>query len=214
MSYILDALKRADANRDRQLAAVPDLHAQTDTLSYGELAAASRSRWWVGGLALAALAAAGWVGWAFSDRAEGVPVAVAPSAAVVAPAPVPTPVPTPIPTPVPAPAPAPAASPPPAPLPSPAPRAETLRPALSAAKPPAAERLPLYAALPPALRSQIPPLSVNGSVYSAARSSRIVILNGQVFREGAQPTDGLVVEEIRLKSSVLSFRGTRFELPH
>lgn len=212
MSYILDALKRADADRDRQLAAVPDLHAQTDTLSYRELAAVPRSRWWVGGLVLAALAAAGWVGWAYSDRAEGVPLAVAPSATVVAPVPAPAPIPTP--APAPAPTASPTASPSPAPVPAPAPRAVTPRPVLPAAKPPAAERLPLYAALPPALRSQIPALSVNGSVYSPARSSRIVILNGQVFREGAQPTDGLVVEEIRLKSSVLSFRGTRFELPH
>ena len=202
MSYILDALKRADADRERQLAAVPDLHAQSDTLLYRELAAVPRSRWWLGGLVLAALAAAGWVGWAYIDRAEGVPVAVAPSAVVVAPVPVPVPVPVPT------------TSPPLAPVPLPVPRAVTPRPALPAAKPPAAERLPLYAALPPTLRSQIPALSVNGSVYSPARSSRIVILNGQVFREGAQPTDGLVVEEIRLKSSVLSFRGTRFELPH
>lgn len=78
----------------------------------------------------------------------------------------------------------------------------------------AAERVPSYATLPPAVRSQMPALSVNGSVYSRTRASRIVILNGQVFREGDRPTEGLVVEEIRLKSSVLSFRGTRFELPH
>jgi general secretion pathway protein B len=75
-------------------------------------------------------------------------------------------------------------------------------------------KLPTLAELPPELRSQVPALVVGGSVYSPKASSRIVILNGQVFREGDQPIAGLSVEQIRLKSTVLAFRGQRFELKH
>jgi len=214
MSYILDALKRADADRDRQRAAVPDLHAQSDAYPFREPAASSTPRWWLGGAALAAGVIAGLAWWMLGARDAPVPtprpvaVAAPPPAAVT------------VNPPLGVPAAQPAAVPPALAVPAPAaalPRPETRRPAPATSPAPAAappERVPLYAALPPALRSQMPGLSVNGSVYSRTRAGRIVILNGQVFREGDRPTDGLVVEEIRLKSSVLSFRGTRFELPH
>ena len=70
------------------------------------------------------------------------------------------------------------------------------------------------AELPADLRAQLPALTVGGSVYSPAAASRIVILNGQVFREGDQPVEGLTVEQIGLKSTVLVFKGVRFELKH
>ena len=237
MSYILDALKRADADRDRQRAAVPDLHAQSDAYPFREPAASSAPRWWLGGAALAALGIAGLAWWLLG--ASDAPVAAAPPVAVAVPPPaavaanMPLGVPAAQPAPQPAavtpaaavPGPAatappvgpPAAVPSPLPPPPPQPRPEPRRPPPVPAPVPAAvppERVPLYAALPAAVRSQMPALSVNGSVYSRTRGSRIVILNGQVFREGDRPTEGLVVEEIRLKSSVLSIRGTRFELPH
>ena len=79
---------------------------------------------------------------------------------------------------------------------------------------PTESRLYSLAELPPNTRSQLPVLVVGGSVYSPNAASRIVILNGQVFREGDQPVDGLTVEQIRLKSTVLAFRGLRFELKH
>ena len=75
-------------------------------------------------------------------------------------------------------------------------------------------RLPTLAELPAEVRGQMPALAVGGSVYSPQAASRIVILNGQVFREGDKPIDGLTVEQIGLRSTVLAFRGTRFELKH
>ena len=75
-------------------------------------------------------------------------------------------------------------------------------------------RLPTLAELPAEVRGQMPALTVGGSVYSPQAASRIVILNGQVFREGDKPIDGLTVEQIGLRSTVLAFRGTRFELKH
>ena len=221
MSYILDALKRADADRDRQLAAVPDLHAQSDALPYRELSSAPPARWWMLGAAVFAVVALGAAWWTLGSRDAPAPATASTPAPAMAAAPptvqsglpaqVPTPTPTPIPAPIPTPTPTPRAVPPRPAAPAPA---VAVAPTPPAVAPAPTARLPLYAALPPALRSQMPVLSVNGSVYSRTRSSRIVILNGQVFREGDRPTEGLVVEEIRLKSSVLSFRGTRFELPY
>ncbi|NDU79703.1 GspB domain-containing protein [Actinomadura sp. DSM 109109] len=67
--------------------------------------------------------------------------------------------------------------------------------------------------LPEAVRRELPPLAVGGSMYSAQASQRLVILNGQVFHEGAQIGAELVVEQIRPKSVVLRFRQQRFEMP-
>lgn len=96
-----------------------------------------------------------------------------------------------------------------APRPAPAPK-----PVSSPASATADAKLYALAELPPDVRAQLPALAVGGSVYSPAAASRIVILNGQVFREGDQPVDGLSVEQIRLKSTVLAFRGYRIELKH
>jgi general secretion pathway protein B len=72
----------------------------------------------------------------------------------------------------------------------------------------------MYAKLDAALRSQIPPLAVGGSVYSPQASARLLMLNGQVLREGEQVSEGLRVESIGTKASTLNWRGTRFQLPH
>jgi general secretion pathway protein B len=97
----------------------------------------------------------------------------------------------------------------------PSPKAATApqAPAVAGASSPAG-RVPTLAELPPDVRAQLPTLVVGGSVYSTSAASRMVILGGQVFREGDRPADGLVVEQIGLKSTVLSFRGQRFELKH
>ena len=63
-------------------------------------------------------------------------------------------------------------------------------------------------------RAKLPALVVGGSMYSPNARTRMVILNGQVFREGDKPVDGLSVEAIGIKSTVLAFRGVRFELKH
>ena len=64
------------------------------------------------------------------------------------------------------------------------------------------------------MRSKLPALVVGGSMYSPNARSRMVILNGQVFREGDKLAEGLSVERIGLKSTVLAYRGVRFELNH
>ena len=245
MSYILDALKRADADRERDTAAVPDLHAQADA-ARGVLAAARPSHGWLmtlglaaAGIALAVLAWR-WLDASPADAAPPLPVAqapaqgqaLAPSTPALAPAATIIPAAPPLDASVPLVAPA--IAPEPAPIPSlaskpalpPRQPAAAATPAVVAAAPAAAgrpsapasaaaeSRIYSMAELSPDIRSGLPALTVGGSVYSPKAASRIVILNGQVFREGDKPVDGLIVERIGLKSTVLAFRGTRFELKH
>jgi general secretion pathway protein B len=86
---------------------------------------------------------------------------------------------------------------------------------LAPASAPAAARgngVPNIKDLPPDVRSQLPKLAVAGSVYSETPAARMVILNGQVFHEGEKPAPDTVLEQIRLKSAVLNFRGQRYEI--
>ena len=106
----------------------------------------------------------------------------------------------------------------PRPKPEPAPRAEArARPAPPPVTAPASEaapvRLPKLAELPEELRRDVPALALGGTVYSPQPSARMLILNGQVFREGDTLAPGLVLERIQPKSAVFSMRGQRFELP-
>lgn len=223
MSYILDALKRADAQRER--GQVPGLNAQQVPVAPAS-GAPRRLGMWLGMVCGAAAVAAGGLYW-HSDSTQA---ATAPAAATTpAPAaPIPAPVVAPAPTPVAAPAPAPLPRvqsvpqpPPPAPTPSvikpEAPPAATKpvpaqrREAASAA---AAAPPPTLGELPEDIRRTVPKLVVSGSVYSSNPAQRILIVNGQVLNEGAVLAPDLVLERIGPKSAVLSLRGTRFRLDY
>ena len=207
MSYILDALKKADADRARDAAAVPDLYAQADA-ARGARAAARPTGWLLVGMGVGALvlAALAWR-WFSAEPADAAPPAPMAQAAAALPVTAAPPAPV-IETPAVV---EPTVSPPAAAVP-----ARERAPAKSAtpASAAATARLATLAELPPDVRSQLPLLVVGGSVYSPNAASRMVILNGQVFREGDKPVEGLSVEQIRLKSTVLAFRGQRFELKH
>lgn len=223
MSYILEALRKADAERER--GAVPDLHAQLLPPGAAEAQAepprSSVLPWLAVGVLLAIIAGGAWH---LLGRDEPVAVAVAPpappvaaSAAPAASAPQPAtsapavaasaaePAAAPAPKPV-----AKAAPPrrPPPPAPRPAPRAEP-----PAAKAVAPVRVPALGELPGDLRQQVPPLVIGGSVYSPQASARMVVVNGQVFQEGSNLAPELKLEQIRQKAAVFSIRGQLFEVP-
>jgi general secretion pathway protein B len=67
--------------------------------------------------------------------------------------------------------------------------------------------------LPLDLQRAVPALSFGGSVYSELPAQRMVILNGQVLREGDAVSDEIRLEEIRPHSAVMRLRGQRFEMP-
>jgi len=226
MSYILDALRRAEAERERDRGAVPGVYAQPAVVNLTP----ARSRlhgpaWWgvaAGGLLGAAAVAALW----FGGRATVTPPPVAtlptvaaapgpatpaavtaagaaPVAPVVPAAPV-TPNPSPLavvsaPQAVPSPPPPPAASAVPSPAAKPAVAAES--------------RPQPWGELSAEQKREWPSLSIGGSIYSDSASSRFVMINGQVVREGEAAAPGVTVERIGPKSAVLRWKDRRVELP-
>jgi general secretion pathway protein B len=91
MSYILEALRRAEAERERERGTVPGLHAQARHMpEHDDEPAAARGpaalTWAAVALAAVALVGAGW--WFLAPKAEPPPVLAA--------APVPAPVPAPV----------------------------------------------------------------------------------------------------------------------
>lgn len=76
------------------------------------------------------------------------------------------------------------------------------------------QRVPGIQELPDDVRREIPQITVGGAMYSEIPSQRMLIINSQVFREGDQPYQGLVLEEIRLKSAVFKYRGYRYSVSY
>jgi general secretion pathway protein B len=265
MSYILDALRRADAERER--GAVPGLSSQQHAYVEDDAAKPRRPRallWAVVALAAALVLALAWnfVGRTPTPRpvVEGSVSAPPPATAVPAPTPLPAPLPAPVP----------AAPPQAAALPSTAGETE------SAAPPPAARAAARHAAepkrvrrsaesesgtqpsalnanattakaadtktaertgratepkitdkapraqgdarvyqqseLPEDVRRDLPKIVIGGSSYSGDAASRMVMVNGQIFHEGDQLAPQLVLERIRPKSAVFSYKGYRYEV--
>lgn len=233
MSLILDALRRADSERERERGAVPGLHAQQMEPAAAETTAVVRVLPWLAVAIVAAavlLAAAAWlVAGRDAPRAAAAPAVAqsvaqapalppAPPAAAAASAP---------------PVPAPTASPPePRPVAEPAPwtapdggrKAGTEAVAAAAAPTPevrtltapsvapAEARITSREQLPEDLRAQLPPLAVGGSIYSASAAERSLIIDGRIVRENDRLTADLTLEQIRPKSAVLRFKGHRFEI--
>lgn len=226
MSYILDALRRAEAERERERGQVPGLHSQPAPAA--EPAARRSPAPWValGGLLVVAAGTAGW--WFGRAPASAVappgPVAQAPvlPAAEPAPAPAPAPAaePVPMPTLPPLPGPPPRVEAPPAPAPVPAPppvaAAPTPAPPPSPAAPPAVTpaTAPVVAfeQLPDDVKRQIPPLAIGGAIWSDQAASRMLIVGGQLLREGDAAAPGVVLETIKPRSAVLRWKTLRYEV--
>lgn len=238
MSYILDALQRADAERAR--GGVPTLHARpiASPLAPGGLTTKQRAGL---GLVLAlVVSAAAFTGWWLFGRSADQPAAVAaapspsvatPATAVLTPLPSPVSVPSRVVAPVvatpPTAAPTVVASTPPAakpavsesiaePTPAAPPNAKTVVAADTPTPAPATAFgvVPLLSELPEATRRQIPAMAISGAVYSENPSQRLLLVNGLVLNQGAQVAPDLTVVEIRSNNSEFNFRGTRFRVAH
>ena len=209
MSYILDALKRADAERER--GQVPGLHSQVGpsrtpaTPLAGALASARgpvKRIAWTAALLLAAAAAAYW--WfrpAVDAPVQTLPPAQPGMASPQHPAPA-------------APAILSAPQEPAAPLLAPEP--PVAKPQAPAQKPaqPAAAAVLRYTELSPEQRSQLPQLSVNGASHSANPAHRLLIVNGAVLQEGQDVVPGLILERIGAHEAVFNRQGLRFSVSY
>jgi general secretion pathway protein B len=248
MSYILDALQRADAERTR--GHVPDLHARQVAALAVPAQPNARHRLWLAGSTVLLLATVAAGLWLWQTPAQNAPLAaVAPAVmqpAVRAPLlqadPLPTtPSPTVAPT-APLLASASTAQPVPPPLvpalPTIAPLPLKFKPDLVAkaaapvaSAPPTAMPMtkaiakvsatqtqpvgvPLLSELAEDIRRQIPALTITGAVYSDNPAQRLLLVNNQVLAQGSLVAPELSLEEIKAKSSVFNFRGTRFRLAH
>ena len=271
MSYILDALRRADAERERERGAVPGLH--TVPAGAPVAVAAPRPAVWLAvalvGALLALLALlVGWWQWQQSPPAQAVvppprvaalpasptPAPPTPEAPVPArPAAVPALTPTARPgTPAPARAEPPALSslqpqpksqsqsesesqsqsPPPVvatpalprPVAAPSARMSASQPAspLASAPPgppargaapaPAEDPVPAFEQLPDDVKRSLPPLAIGGAIYSDNPGSRMLMIGGQLLREGDSAGGGVTLEQIRPRSAVLRWKDVRYEV--
>lgn len=230
MSYILDALQRAEAERAR--GSVPTLHARPLATPPPQSRFMSHPRV---GLAVAV------IGLVLGVAAVGVWMwQSAPGVVVVAKAPIAAPIAAPLPPAAPAPVKPVVPTPPIAKPTKPKTAAPVLKtePAVTApskpkaietsqapneiSTPPTPQKLPatktplppLLAELPETTRREIPSMTISGAVYSQNPLQRLLLVNGLVLSQGSQVAPDLTVVEIRSNSSEFNFRGTRFRMAH
>jgi general secretion pathway protein B len=228
MSYILDALKKADSERER--GSVPGLHSQplgqVDDEDNGSARSSLSPAVWVGaGVGLCLIGLLTWQLWMRPGASPASPPAtvepVAPPPGTMPPAVAPMATQPPQVTQA-VPYPPPPAREPTAPPATPRPAEPSDRRATGTAAVPTAVSTPSPASpsttarvlsiaeLPEDIRRDLPPLVIGGAMYSETPASRMLIVNSQVFHEGDQPYQGLILEEIRLKSAVFRYRGYRY----
>ena len=237
MSYILDALRKADSDRER--GAVPGIHTQSAPAG-GDSAMPRRNAMVWAAIVVSALVVAALAWWLFGRDGEVARPATAapPVVAATQPAAVPPPV-----TPA-APAPpvasitaAPVPAEPTAPTPAapalaaPPPIAKPPHTGVAALRPAPPQRAPAIVAppssaapasieprihalseLPEAIRRELPQLTVGGSIYSDNAANRFLIINGQIFHEGDKLAPDLWLEQIRLKAAVLRYKDYRYTM--
>jgi general secretion pathway protein B len=209
MSYILEALKKAQA--ERQLGHAPTL----DAVPVGAAPAAAPARKLpLAAIAIVAAAVGAGALWWMKPASAPAPVtvvatpAVAPTPAAVVQAPAPVTVPplvvTPPSTPVRAPEkPAAEVAAKPAPVPVAVTRAA-----------PEEERVPTLRELPENVRAAIPQLSFGGYMYSANPADRLILVDKVLRHEGEEVAPGLVLEKLLPKAALMNYRGTRYQVPY
>ncbi len=230
MSYILDALKRADAERER--GHVPGLHTrttpgiETPLTEAGGLAQRGRL------IALGALLALGTVAlwwWMQATPAASLTPTAPPESTgssrsvTIEPAPPVLSILSPPPPPAPTKA---AASPPTVPAadaqraPSTPARAAatqkntgaTASGGATAAAAAATATVQSFAELSPEARARLPAVNVSGSTYSKNAALRMLIANGKVVQEGGEIAPGLTLETVEPRSAVLNHQGLRYRI--
>lgn len=198
MSYILEALKKAQA--ERELGVTPGI-ASVPVHAPKAAPKAAQARWFaLGSAALLAAAIAAWL-------------AMRPREAVVLPPPAPAP--------AVAPAPAPVAKAAPAPVPAPAPAPVVRKPVVAKPAAPVAvaaadpdESLPLATELPPGVQQSLPQVSFGGYMYSSNPADRLLLIDKVLRKEGDTVAPGLILERLMPKCAVLNYRGTRYRVPY
>jgi general secretion pathway protein B len=66
--------------------------------------------------------------------------------------------------------------------------------------------------LPEDLKRSLPPLAIGGAVYSDNPGSRLLMIGGQLLKEGDVAGPGVTLEQIRPRSAVLRWKDVRYEV--
>jgi len=77
---------------------------------------------------------------------------------------------------------------------------------------PPIDRLYNLSELPPAVKSALPEFRVSGHAYSPDRQTRVTRVNEKILQEGQELTPGLRVEEIIPAGIIFSYQGYRFRV--
>jgi general secretion pathway protein B len=75
------------------------------------------------------------------------------------------------------------------------------------------DNTPLLQQMPPEIQRAIPPMAVTIHVYSPQESQRILFINNHEYHQGSLVEGGARVEVIVPDGVVLSYQGERFKLP-
>ena len=223
MSYILDALRRADSERER--GRVPGLHAQPagSAADEDDLPDGRGGMRWGFVASLLGLALIVVFAWMAFGRDRPIEVIVSAPPPLVQPAPLPAPAALVVPAPAPVQETAVAAT-ASAPATPPAERTASVtdkpqrkpappkREPVRAAPPPDEPKAVPMNELPDDVRRELPALSIGGASYSASRANRMLIVNGQLYHEGDLIAPNLHLEQIRLKSAVLRYKNYRYSV--
>ena len=239
MSYILEALKKAQA--ERQLGNAPTIHAPAPSYAAPRAGQGAQRRYLALGVGVVVVAAAVALLWPRFASEQPVRLsAVTPPAAVPATAPATVPATAPVATPAPPavvlPAPAPVVQPAPAPepvaearpvrakpapapvvpaassppQPSPQQREVAIAPATVAAQPVGDDQLRTLQQLPDTLQREIPKVAFGGYIYSPTPGESLLLVDKMLRREGEEVAPGLVLERLTPKAAVMNYRGTRY----
>jgi general secretion pathway protein B len=83
---------------------------------------------------------------------------------------------------------------------------------MAVAAPAAEERVYALKELPDEVRNSLPVLAVGGATYSENPANRMLIVNGGIFHEGDKLTSEVTLQQIKLRTAVLSYRGYRYAI--
>jgi general secretion pathway protein B len=239
MSYILEALKKAQA--ERQLGNAPTIHAPAPSYAAPRAGQGMQRRYLALGVGVVVVAAVVALLWPrFAGEAPVRLAAVTPPAAVPATAPATVPATAPVATPAPPavviPAPVPVVQPAPAPAPAPVAEARPVRvkpapapvvpaassspqpsqrevataPATVVQQPVGDDQLRTLQQLPDTLQREIPKVAFGGYIYSPTPGESLLLVDKMLRREGEEVAPGLVLERLTPKAAVMNYRGTRY----
>ncbi len=216
MSYILEALKKAQS--ERQLGTLPSIHAPALRDLDGTAAAAVKRPLWLAlGLMTLVAVALLVLMWRQSWQNASAVRPAPPSVPVTMPAPLPAaarasaaaPIKAALRTRAAALAPVPA-------LKQPEPAAQVLSAPPPQTRPAPAsvveDAVPSLRELPETLQRQIPPLAIGGYIYSKNPADRLLLIDNVLRHEGEELGPGLTLETLQPKSAVFNYKGYRYRV--